>query len=86
VRLHFLHFLHFLQVNGRTSVADWCGFATLEKWRGWRNGEYDCLGDRLLHELDPLDRPQRDDRISGVLDRDRPVPLGNTSPTPAISR
>jgi hypothetical protein len=30
-------------------------------------------GDRLLHELEPLDRPKPDDRIAGELDRDRPV-------------
>ena len=30
-------------------------------------------GDRLLHELEPLDRPKPDDRETWELDRDRPV-------------
>jgi hypothetical protein len=33
-------------------------------------------GDRLLHELEPLDQSKPDDRIAGELDRDRPVASG----------
>jgi hypothetical protein len=39
-------------------------------------------GDRLPHELEPLDRVQRDDRVPGVLDRDRPVAPREHEPHP----
>jgi hypothetical protein len=50
-------------------------------FRGGRTRTCKCL----LYELEPLDRPKRDNRVPGVPDRDRPVPRGNTNPTPAIS-
>jgi hypothetical protein len=39
-------------------------------------------GDRLLHELEPLDRPKHDDLVPDPLDRDRPVRPGEDEPHP----
>jgi hypothetical protein len=39
-------------------------------------------GDRLLDELEPLDRPKHDDRVPGVPNCDRPVRPGEHKPYP----
>jgi hypothetical protein len=41
--------------------------------------------DRLLHELKPIDRVQRDDSVPSPLDRDRPVRPGEHEPDPPRS-
>ena len=49
-------------------------------FRGGRTRTCKCL----LYELEPLDRPKRDDRVAGVIDRYLPVRPGEHEPHPMI--